>query len=415
MADLAINGGEPLLGDSDIRATWPVVGEQEVEAAGAVAASGNWWRKVEDSRVEAFEAEFAEYHDAGHCLAVANGTVALDVALRALGVGPGNEVIVPAMTFIASASAVLMARAVPVFADIDPETYQISAESVEQQVTERTRGIVVVHYAGYPVDMDAVGEVAQKHGLFVVEDAAHAQGTEWCGRRVGAIGDAGTFSFQQSKSLTAGEGGAVVTDRREVHERAYAYHHIGRALNAETYEHTIVGPNYRLGEFQGAMLRCQLGRLQQQTETKMRNAARLLERLEDVPGLVPLRPDERITQRGYYFLVLRYLQERMQGVHRDSFVEALKAENLPVSTGYGRPVYQTPAFAEASFGPKSCPLTCGHYSGEMDYGRVSLPAVENACANEQITIPQPYLMYEQNVRPFADAVHKVYERLGALN
>jgi len=301
MPRLAIHGGKPLFEAGALRDAWPIVGKSDVAAAARVAASGNWWRYVPKGQVQRFEAEYAAFHDAEYCLGLSNGTVAIEVALRALGAGPGDEVIVTPMTFIASASAILMARAVPVFADIDPQTYQISAKAVEARITGRTVGIVAVHYAGYPANPGALKRVAKRHGLFLIEDCAHAHGTEWRGRKVGAIGDAGTFSFQQSKSLTSGEGGALVTDRRDVYERAYAYHHIGRALGADTYEHAIVGPNYRLTEFQGAVLRTQLRRLTRQTQTKMRNVAALVEGLRDIPGLVPLKPDKRITQRGYYF------------------------------------------------------------------------------------------------------------------
>ena len=414
MAKLALRGGKRLFGKGDFKSTWPIVTKADVNAAAKVAASGNWWRYVPHSHVEKFEQEYAAYHDARYCLAVNNGTVAIDAALRALGVEPGDEVIVTGMTFIASASAVVLARAVPVFADIDPETYQLSAASVEAQITRRTRGIVAVHYAGYPCNMTALRKIARKHGLFLLEDSSHAQGTEWRGRKVGAIGDAGTFSFQQSKSLTSGEGGAIVTDKQPAYEKAYAYHHIGRTLWAKKYEHTIVGQNYRLTELQGCLLRTQLRKLQRQTEQKMKNVAAFFEQIADIPGLVPLRPDKRITQRGYYFVVLRYLQDRMKGVHRDRFLEALRAEGVPIGTGYGVPVYAIPVFGENSFGEKGCPVTCRHYGGAVDYAKVHLPAVEHACRHEQMTIPHQYFVYRSNVRKFAAAMHKVYADLDEL-
>jgi dTDP-4-amino-4,6-dideoxygalactose transaminase len=414
MAKLAINGGTPVVKRGDLNDTWPVVTQADVKAVTKVAASGNWWRYVPDSQTEAFETEFAAFHDAKHCLALSNGTVAIDAALHAMGVEPGDEVIVPSMTFIATASAVLMARAVPVFADIDPETYQISPKSVEEHITRRTVGILPVHYAGYPVDLDALRRIAKKHKLWIVEDCAHAQGTEWRGRKVGAIGDAGTFSFQQSKALTSGEGGAVVSNNKDVHDRAYAYHHIGRALGAAKYEHTTVGPNYRLTEFQSAVLRTQLRKLQKQTVTKMKNEAAFFDGIKDVPGILPLKPDKRITQRGYYFIVMRYAQEQMNDVPRNRFIAALRAEGLPVSAAYGYPVYKLPAFQEASFGRKGCPINCGHYKGKADYRKVYLPAVEHACRDGQIVLPHQFFVYAGNVRKFARAVRKVSSALDTL-
>jgi len=414
MSTLAIHGGRPVIRKGDLEDTWPIVGQADVAAATKVAASGHWWRDVPDSQTDKFEAEFAAYHDAKHCLALANGTVAIEAALRALGVEPGDEVIVTPMTFIASASAVILAHAVPIFADIDPETYQLSAASVERHVTRRTVGVLPVHYAGYPADLDAIRRVAKKHGLFVVEDSAHAQGTEWRGRKVGAIGDAGTFSFQQSKSLTSGEGGAVITNKARIYEKAYAYHHIGRTLWAKRYEHTTVGPNYRLTEFQGAVLRTQLRKLQTRTLAKMRHVAALFRRLAHIPGLRPLKSDRRITQRGYYFVVLRYWQDAMNGVPRETFVKACRAEGLPLGTGYRHPVYRIPVFRDNSFGRKGCPISCRHYHGKMDYSKVRLSVAEHASDNEQLTLPHQYLAYRGNVRKIADAFAKVFDNLDAL-
>jgi len=414
MPRLAVKGGKALFKPADFTATWPVVDEKDVAAVAKVAASGQWGRLTANPLVDKFEKVFAEYHDAKHCLAVMNGTVAIETALRALDVEPGDEVIVTPMTFIASASAVILARAVPVFADIDPETYQISAQSIGDKVTLRTRAVLVVHYAGYPSDMDAIRRVARKHKLFVVEDCAHAHGTEWRGRKVGAIGDAGAFSFQQSKSLSAGEGGAVVTDRKRVYEKAYAYHHIGRTLWAQKYEHTIVGPNYRMTEFQAAILSSQLRRLQRQTKAKMRNVQRLFRELRDIPGLVPLKEDPRITQRGYYFVVLRYIQDRMKGVGRNIFLRALEAEGVPIFAGYGEPVHHIKVFRENSFGLKGCLVNCRHYGRKMDYSKVRLPVAEHASYDEQLTISHQYFLYGDNVAKFAAGIRKVWENIDEL-
>ncbi|MGE5599648.1 MAG: DegT/DnrJ/EryC1/StrS family aminotransferase, partial [Bacteroidota bacterium] len=209
MSRLAINGGTPVR--SGPFPSWPVHDRRELEMMEEVVSSGKWGR-YEGSMVERFEKEFARYHDARQALAVLNGTIALEVALRALGVGAGDEVIVPPYTFVATATAPLMANAVPVFVDVDPATWNIDPEKIEAAITGRTRAIIPVHFAGLPADMDRIQEIARRHGLFVLEDCAHAHGATWQGRKVGALGDMGAFSFQSSKNLSCGEGGAVTSN-----------------------------------------------------------------------------------------------------------------------------------------------------------------------------------------------------------
>jgi len=412
MAAPALKGGKPL-SKTGYKIKWPIVAEADVNAATRVAKSGKWWR-YDGREVENFEKEFAAYHDAKYVLGVSNGTVAIEVALRACGIEAGDEVIVPSVTFIASASAVLLVQGIPVFADILEDTCQIDPEDVRRKISPRTKAILVVHYGGYPVDMDAINDVAREHDLWVVEDSAHAQGSAWRGRRVGCIGDIGTFSFQQSKSLTCGEGGAVVTDSEELYSKAYAYHHIGRAPGSDKYEHTSVGPNYRLTEFQGAILRTQLKKLERQNVARRKSHAYLAKALADVPGLKLLKADDRITKRGYYFLVLRF-DEREFGLSREKFVAAMKAEGAPVGIGYGKPVYHLPAFREMSFGKKGCPLTCGHYTGRMDYSKVVCPVAEKVSYRRHLTIDQTVLLDAHNARLISQAAHKVYKYRSELN
>jgi len=405
MGVLAITGGKPL-SKNGYKIKWPIVTEADVKAAERVARSGAWWR-YDGKEVEKFEQEFARYHDARYALGVSNGTVAIEIALRACGIEAGDEVIVPAVTFIASASAVLMTQAIPVFADILEDTCQIDPADIESKITPRTKAIVMVHYGGYPVDMDAIMKIARKHKIRVIEDCAHAQGSEWKGRKVGAIGDIGTFSFQQSKSLTCGEGGAVVTNSEELYNKAYAYHHIGRSLGSEKYEHTIVGPNYRITEFQGAILRTQLRKHSAQTERRMRNGDILSRQIEDIPGLYPLKKDARVTRRGYYFYILRFKEQEF-GISRELFLAAIAAEGAPLVKGYDMPVYQLPAFREMSFGRTGCPLTCDHYGGDMNYAEVVCPIAEEVSRKQHITILNDILLQESNIRLIASAAQKVY-------
>ena len=412
MAKLALRGGKPL-SKNGYKITWPIVTEEDVKAVARVARSGKWWR-YDGHEVENFEKEFARYHDAKYALAVSNGTVAIEVALRACGIEAGDEVIVPSVTFIASASAVLLVQGIPVFADVLEDTCQIDPADVEQKITRRTKAILVVHYGGYPVDMDAILKIARRRRLWVVEDAAHGQASEWKGHKVGCIGDIGTFSFQQSKSLTCGEGGAVVTDSEDLYNKAYAYHHIGRALGAGKYEHTSVGPNYRVTEFQGSILRTQLKKLQRQTETRMKNAALISDGIRGIPGLEPLRRDKRVTQRGYYFYVLRF-DEGLFGMKRADFIAAMKAEGAPVGVGYGMPVYKLPAFRDMSFGVKGCPLTCGHYKGKMDYSKVRCPVADEVSDRRHVTIGNDVILHASNARLIVDAAWKVYENRAEIS
>jgi len=411
MPKLALLGGAPVAA-AGFTMNWPQVGPEDIGAVSAVVAGGHWWR-FGGNEVEGFEKEFGRYTDSPYVLGVNNGTVALEVALRACGIEAGDEVIVPSITFIASASAVLMVQGVPVFADILPGTCQIDPSDVERKITPRTRAIVAVHFGGYPSDMDSLCAIAARHGLRLVEDCAQAVGTLWRGRHVGSLGDAGTFSFQQSKTLSCGEGGAVTTASEEIYNQAFAYHHIGRVLGSAKYDHTSVGPNYRMNEFQGALLRTQLAKVPRQTETRMANADLLRRGLEDIPGLTSLDPDTRITQRGHYMFIILY-DERVYGCERARYMEAMKAEGAELLLGNSIPVYRLPAFRNMSFGRKGCPLNCGHYKGKMDYAKVVCPVAEELGYKRIMVLVNECLLLESNVRLFLEAACKVYDNRAEL-
>lgn len=408
MAQLALFGG-PKAAEGLVVPQWPRATAEDV-AAVTEALSGRWCRIYEGSQVGRFEEAFGRYHSARHAVAVCNGTAALELALQAVGVRPGDEVLVPAVTFIATASAVTRVGAIPVFVDSDPQRVTVDPDDLRRRVTPRTTAAIVVHYGGYPTDMDAVLPVIEARGLALIEDCAHAQGSEWRGQRVGTFGAAGAFSFQESKSLAGGEGGIVLTNDDGVGERARLLHNIGRVVGKPGYEHYVLASNYRMPEVQGALLLGQLARLPEEVEIRQQAGRMLTQTLQEFPGIDPLPPDPRVTQRGYYFYVARYRRENMRGIHRDRFLEALRAEGVPCSAGYGMPLYHQPAFARTAVEPLYPPET-----PLPDYEALELPVAERFCAEEQITFPQTLLLGgEANARLILDAIEKVSENLEAL-
>jgi dTDP-4-amino-4,6-dideoxygalactose transaminase len=387
MSKLAIHGGSPAAAGFETP-EWPVLADEDRQAVMAALDSKRWCRLASNSYAEAFETAYAEYHQARYAVAVSNGTVALELALLASGIRPGDEVLVPAVTFIASAGAIVRVGAVPIFVDSDPETLAVSAAAAEAALTPRTRGIVAVHYGGYPVDFEALLPVVEKHNLVLIEDCAHAQGTAWRGRKVGTFGRFGAFSFQETKALSGGEGGIVLTNDDRLAEEARLYHNIGRVIGRPGYEHLVLASNYRLPELSAALLLSQLSRLQAQVEQRMRGANFLADELEAIGGIKPLKPDSRITQRGYYFMVLRYDRRQFADVPLRRFVEALKAEGVPCSSGYGMPLYKQPAFRR-----EHVANLLGRQVEEIpDYPHLHLPVAEHFCAEEQITLPHELLL-----------------------
>ena len=262
---------------------------------------------------------FAEYHQAKHGIAVTNGTHAIEVALAAAGIGPGDEVIVPNATFVATASAVLFAGALPVPVDVSADSYCIDPELAEAAINEHTKAIIAVHLGGRPADMDQLTAVAQKHDIALLEDAAHAHGSEWRGRKVGAFGIGGTFSFQASKTMTAGEGGMIITNDDDFERLARSTHDCGRMPGEWFYSHYIYGSNYRLSEWQGAVLLAQLTRLDEQTARRNANG-RLLDRmLGEIAGITPQSHEARVTRNGHYAYIFHLDTRAFAGISNQQF------------------------------------------------------------------------------------------------
>lgn len=366
--ELAIHGGLPA--KRTPFPDWPMYDEQEIAAVTRVIESRQWWRIV-GSEVTAFEREFADYHGNRAALAVTSGTDAIEVALSALNIGAGHEVIVPAFSFISSASAVLTVNAVPVFVDVLPDTYCIDPAAIEAAITPRTKAIMPVHMAGHVADMDAILAIAERHNLAVLEDAAHAQGAEWKGRRAGALQAGGIFSFQAGKLMTAGEGGLVLSDDPALIERCFLFGSCGRPPTDRTYQHQVLGGNCRMPELLAAVLRMQLTRLDEQITRREQNAPRLDELLRAIPGLEPQGHDPRVTRHSHYMYMFRYNPAAFHGLDRQQFVDMLIAEGVPAFIAYP-PIYRTPVFRDRLFAPRwrqDDPLL-------PDYRSVSCPVAE---------------------------------------
>jgi dTDP-4-amino-4,6-dideoxygalactose transaminase len=331
MSALAINGGTPVR--TKPFAAWPVFGREEEDALLRALRSGVWG-SIDGTFVKELEVEFAKLQAARHAIATVNGTMALSVALKALGIGPGDEVIVPPYTFIATASAALMIGAVPVFVDVELDTLLIDPTGIDAAVTPRTKAIIPVHHGGSPADMDGVMAAARRHGLKVIEDAAQAHGASWRGTPVGAIGDIGTFSFQSSKPVNAGEGGIMTTNDDELDELLWSYRNVGRRRGGEWYEHVRLGWNLRLTEFQAAVILEQMKRMPAQQAHRTEAAAYLSGRLAEIPGAVPLRVPDGVTAHSWYTYHWRWLGAADGGLPKHAFAAALRAEGVPVFAGY---------------------------------------------------------------------------------
>ena len=331
MTMLAINGGTP------VRTRpfdgWPEFGREEEDLLLEALRSGHWG-SLDGTFVDRLEVEFAALQAARHAVSTVNATMGLTVAFRALGIGSGDEVIVPPYTFIATASAALMLGAIPIFVDVDPDTLLIDPAGIDAAVTSRTRAIVPVHHGGSPVDMDGIMAAAGRHGLRVVEDAAQAHGAAWRGRPVGAIGDIGVFSFQSTKPINAGEGGMMLTNDDELDEILWSLRNVGRRRGGEWYEHVRLGWNLRMSEFQAAVLIAQMARMPAQHVRRTAAAAYLDAELSKIPGVVPLKVPDGVTAHSWYTYHWRWLGAAEGGLPKMAFAAALRAEGIPLFHGY---------------------------------------------------------------------------------
>lgn len=395
MTPLALDGGEPIR--TRPFPAWPVFGAREEQLLLEVLHSGNWGM-LSGSKVAEFQEKFAAFQGARFALCVPNGTLALELALLALEIGPGDEVILPAYTFIATASAVLRVGAMPVFGDIDLASYTLDPGLLPPLITARTRALLPVHLAGRPADMTRLPALARENGLKLIEDACQAWGAQWQGRGVGAIGDIGAISFQSSKNLNAGEGGALVTDDAALFERCWSLHNVGRIRSGAWYQHELLGANLRMTEWQGAILLAQLERMAQHAQRREQNVAYLIQRLAQVEGLSTLPEEARVTCHARHLVILRYDPAGFGGRPVEAFARALVAEGItPVSQGYV-PLHQSPAIRkemQTRFG--------------IDPAETHLPNTEHAASSTLWLAQNTLLGTPQDIDDIVAAVLKIQQ------
>lgn len=331
---LAINGGEKV--HAGTWPDWPVWDQAAEKNITEMLRSGRWWRG-DGEHVADFENRYAELMGAKRCLATASGTTALITALKAVGVDAGDEVLVSPFTFIASYNVIFMNKALPVFVDSDPMTFLMDPSKIEARITDRTTAILPVHIYGLPCDMDKINAIAKKYNLKVVEDACQAWLGEYKGKKAGTLGDAGCFSFQNSKNLPAGEGGAIVSNNDSLMDKCTSLHNCGRPFGSvpRTSAYPIAGTNFRMQQIQALILMSQMNRIRKDADIRLANALYLDANLKDIPGITPAKLVDSNVRSAYHLYAFRYNSKEFNDIPKDRFIRALVAEGIPCSGGYG--------------------------------------------------------------------------------
>ena len=414
MPNLALKGGIPVR--TKPFPTWPQGGEEEKRWLERVLSTPRWFAGLQGDDPESlgtlFGEKFSLLHGAKFALPVANGSVAIEIALKALGIKPGDEVIVPPYTFISTATSVLMVGAIPVFADIDPSSYCLDPEDVARHMTPHTRAILPVHLGGQMADMPSLQEVARKHNLPMLEDCAQAIDSAMQGKKAGTWGDAGTFSFQSNKTITSGEGGLVMTDDPKVAEKVVALRAFGRfrdrpGVRSSDLTCQQLSSNYRLSEFQSAVLLGQMEKFPVQDRIRQANATKLTQGLNQIPGLKHVRKELPSMKHGYYYYIVRYDPDAFGGLDPDRLCAALNAEGIPFVPGDRKPLYRHPVFEIGSLAEYLSPQVLARYREAVDLERLSCPQAEEACRRTILLRHQVLLGSEKDMEDIVEAVHKV--------
>ncbi len=379
---------------------WPFADKMEEEAVKEVLASVSWWRNT-GTQVKLFEKEFAQYQGCKGGLTVANGTVALEIALKSLGIGEGDEVIVPDFTFYSTVSAVLAVRAIPVLVDVKEDTFCIDPEKIEKAVTDKTKAVIPVHIAGQIADMDAINEIAKKYNLFVIEDSAHAHGAIRKEKRAGCFGIMSTFSFQNAKLITAGEGGIILSNDEKLLHNALLEANCGRDEGDTSYKHVLIGGNARLSEVQGAILRVQLSRLTDQIELREKNYKYLAECSKSIPGIIFQKVEEDITVNPHYMIMFYYDKNAFGGASRAEFLEYLKNAGIPVNRSY-ESIHRLPIF-------KTLPLDAWRMCGTKGKDGITHCANSERISDEVVCLSHNILLGDEAL------INDIVEVIGNFN
>lgn len=408
---LAINGGPKVHPGSWPQ--WPIWDQTAEPGLLTMFRSGRWWRG-NGEYVEEFEKKYAQLMGAKECLATASGTTALQTSMAVLGVDAGDEVLVSPYTFIATYNAIFSHKALPVFVDSDPETFLVDPKKISERISDRTVAIVPVHIYGLPVDMDGVNKAAKQHNLKVIEDACQAWLAEYRGKRVGSLGDLGCFSFQNSKHLASGEGGAILGNDEDLLDRCHAYHNCGRPhgrmkpVTGNQYN----GMNYRMQQSQALILMSQMKRIEKDNDTRLSNALYLDKKLKEIPGIIPYKLAEGGTRAVYHMYPFRYIKEKFNNIPKEKFLEALNAEGIPASGGYDK--QNKHGLIEEAFNSRG-------YKRLFPEARIKkwrdeniLPGNDKLC-EQAVTFYQSMLLgTKSDMDDIANAIRKIYDNRDSL-
>ena len=413
MSELAILGGQKTR--TEPYPAWPVWDQRDIEAVTDVIKSGRWGGyPYPGPKTAELARKFAELQGGGFAVPMANGTVTMEVALRAGGIGWGDEVIVPACTFQATAAAPMSAGAVPVIVDIDPDNYCLDPKAAAKAITSKTRAIIPVHLASNLADMDAIMALAEKHNLVVIEDCAHAHGAKWNGRGAGTIGDFGSFSLQSSKTLTSGEGGILLCRTEQMARKAMAVIDCGRGHEGEGGSEAgpspVMGGNFRLSELQAALASVGIERFPEQAKEREQMAAYMDEALSEVPGVRVLRRDPRHTTRSFYQYIFAIAPDTF-GVEHDVLCAAMEAEGVPAEVGYEAMHHYS------LFQPRNSKLAVPNAFPEyFDFSKMTFPQAERACEHEAVVLEESvFRASPKGVDDVVAALKKIQKNAKELN
>ena len=394
MNDLALFGGDPVRKTPFF--TWPRVVDGQQEKLINTLVNDSWG--IGSESIRELEDTFALFHEAKSCIAVNTGTNALWVALKAAGVSSGDEVIIPAYTFIATATAVLMANATPVFVDIEPNTFNMDPDSIESAITDRTKVIIPVHIGGNPADMESIIDLAMKHKLIIIEDAAQAHGAEWDGKKVGALHKGGIFSFQSSKNMSTGEGGAIVSNDEDFMDTCFAYYNCGRHRDGDWYEHRIIGGNHRMSAMAASLLIPQFETIENDMRIRDKNRQKLDQALSDMDLEITHRY-KKVTRESNHLYLLRYKAENFNDISREKFFDTMRAEGVYTYAGYN-PLYREDVFkGQGDDFP---------WLKNVNYSNISCPVTEQIADYQSVWLTQNHLLGdESDIQDIINAFEKV--------